>query len=167
MLILPYFILLNYLKFHRLTAIKSKDGNEIIFVKFIILPINNRNYLENKRISFEIKTSNEVNKSYYLNRKKSINWIYSELNKYYENWQNSKLIIGGDGANWISKIADNLGATKVLCKFHIIQHSRNSFLIINNNNYHYVDYKSYKIFWKAINTFNLNLALETLMRCFC
>lgn len=87
---------------------------------------NNRNFLENKRISFEIKTSNEINKSYYLNRKKAINWIYHELNKYYENWENANLILCGDGANWITTIGKKINATQILSKFHVIQHARNS-----------------------------------------
>ncbi|MGL5268448.1 MAG: Mbov_0401 family ICE element transposase-like protein [Spiroplasma sp.] len=162
------------IKKNLIEKIKLNDGQKLYmniddcFVgNYKIRPISFSTGIENgklkdKRISFELKNVNELNKSYYLNRKKLVSWIYQELDNYYDNWQNADLIVAGDGASWIKTIARNLKAKQILSRFHFITYSRNSFLIINNNNYKYIDYQSYQDFWKAINNFNLKRALLVL-----
>ena len=119
--------------------------------------------LQNKRITFTItKKSEDKKKSYYLQRKNTVQWIKNELNKFYENWENANLIVAGDGANWITALSKNMKSKQILSRFHFIQNARNSFLLINNNNYRYVDFISYKNFWNAINKNDVDSAIFVL-----
>lgn len=81
--------------------------------------VNNDNYknyrkvLENKRAFCIVKSENES-----INTTKFVQKIYKMANKFYNNVNNAKIIIGGDGAKWISETAKELGAEYVLDLFH-------------------------------------------------
>ncbi len=75
-----------------------------------------RNKLINKKVFLKTflkdKSCNTYDYSY---------WLKNEIEKNYGSLTNKKFVICGEGANWISEIANNLGAEFVLDKFHLFQ----------------------------------------------
>lgn len=76
----------------------------------------NRNKLSNKIYTFmgDYKYSPKED---YLQANPTVDFTWNGLKKYFE-FENSKLVVSGDGATWIYNLAKYLGAYYVLDKYH-------------------------------------------------
>jgi len=67
--------------------------------------------------------------------------ILTHINKYYIINADTKFIVGGDGAKWISEVANILGAEYVLDKFHAMRLIK-KLLSIRTSEYHKNHFKN-------------------------
>ncbi len=65
---------------------------------------------------------------------------------FYENFENAKLVVGGDGATWIKQLASFMGAKYILDRYHAVRELRKVFLFSKL-------YHGEELFQKAINYF--------------
>ncbi|ATZ17803.1 Mbov_0401 family ICE element transposase-like protein [Mesoplasma melaleucae] len=103
-----------------------------------------RGVLQNKRVFYIIG-----NKTNPITWKKTIKMINFWANNYYENFANTKLIVGGDGAKWVKKIAREMNAEFHLDRFHGIKYLKDLF-VRGKKKYDSSNWDLYKI---AVNLF--------------
>jgi len=86
-------------------------------MRLVVFCTDNINHtLINKRVSVIIRPTKTV-----LGAKKTVEFILEQGNKFFENFEQAKIIVCGDSAGWIKKVADYLGAKFILDKFHLIK----------------------------------------------
>ncbi|WP_348735440.1 UPF0236 family transposase-like protein [Spiroplasma endosymbiont of Ammophila pubescens] len=99
---------------------------------------NNKSYLQTVRI-ISFNTGKENNKSlnkkniviFFLNKKTwgaefNALFIKKQIQKFFKNYENIKLIIGGDSAKWIKKTAKILDGMFIFDRFHAIRELKNN-----------------------------------------
>lgn len=86
-------------------------------MRIVVFYTDNINHkLINKRTSVIIRPSKNV-----LGATKTVDFILEQGNKFYENFNQTNLIVCGDGATWIKKTAEILNAKFILDKFHLVK----------------------------------------------
>ncbi|WP_338987525.1 UPF0236 family transposase-like protein [Spiroplasma endosymbiont of Dasysyrphus albostriatus] len=90
--------------------------------------IKKRNKLLNKRFTYLISNVRIV-----IKQKDMANFIIKKINDFYEFEIFPKLIINGDGADWIRGLSKKLNATFINDKFHIYKTLSKLFLVKNKN----------------------------------
>lgn len=106
---------------------------------------NKRNKLINKKVFLKTFLKGRSCNTYEYSL-----WLQNKLKENYENIENKKLIICGDGANWISDISNFLGAEFILDKFHLFQKIYACFPYKKSNN----KSKLIKLYELAIEKYN-------------
>ncbi|WP_339021374.1 Mbov_0401 family ICE element transposase-like protein [Spiroplasma endosymbiont of Atherix ibis] len=99
-----------------------------------------RRKLKDKRTTFFIGKDEK------LTTEKLAIRIYELGCNFYDNFENAKLVVGGDGAIWIKELASFIGANYILDRFHAVREFRKLFLF--NGKYH-----GKELFRIAINLF--------------
>ncbi|WP_458257929.1 UPF0236 family transposase-like protein [Spiroplasma endosymbiont of Dactylopius coccus] len=102
-----HFKLLNSYQISR-TSVYQK-----IVLKSVAIPVNHK--LVNKRVDVIIRPTKTA-----IGVKKTAEFIKEQGNRFFENFDQAKIIICGDSAGWIKEVADYLGANFVLDKFHLV-----------------------------------------------
>lgn len=72
--------------------------------------------VQNKRVKAIIRPTKII-----IGVKKTAEFIWQQGQKFFENFEQAKIIICGDSARWIKAIADYFGAEFVLDKFHLVR----------------------------------------------
>ncbi|ELL44634.1 hypothetical protein SMIPMB4A_v3c4340 [Spiroplasma melliferum IPMB4A] len=102
---------------------------------------NYRKILENKKSDYKmVKIGQAIKTVDYVDE------ILNHINKYYIINSNTKFIVGGDGARWISEVANILAAEYVLDKFHALRLIK-SLLSIRTSEYHKNNFKKAQEFF--------------------
>ncbi|WP_368487141.1 Mbov_0401 family ICE element transposase-like protein [Spiroplasma sp. DGKH1] len=95
-----------------------------------------RKILENKKSDYKmVKIAEGIKTVDYVDE------ILAHINKYYIINADTKFIVGGDGAKWISEVANILGAEYVLDKFHAMRLIK-KLLSIRTSEYHKNHFKN-------------------------
>ncbi|WHQ37603.1 hypothetical protein E7Y35_05850 [Spiroplasma sp. SV19] len=96
---------------------------------------SSKKFLENKKVFYKmVKLGQGINTSEFMNE------ILEHINRFYIINNDTKLIVGGDGANWIYEISNLLNADYVLDKFHALRFTK-SLLSSRTLAYHKLHYK--------------------------
>lgn len=61
-----------------------------------------------------------INQTGYLDKEKYVDFIWNKLKEFYD-FENAKIVIGGDGALWIKNVAKWFGANYVLDRWHALK----------------------------------------------
>ncbi|WP_424526274.1 Mbov_0401 family ICE element transposase-like protein [Spiroplasma endosymbiont of Glossina fuscipes fuscipes] len=112
---------------------------------------NNKSYLQTVRIiSFNTGKENNkfLNKKYcyfFLNKKTwgaefNAFFIKKQIQKFFKNYENIKLIIGGDSAKWIKKTAKILDGMFIFDRFHTIRELKNNIYCGNRSKESFKNY---------------------------
>ncbi|WP_424525981.1 Mbov_0401 family ICE element transposase-like protein [Spiroplasma endosymbiont of Glossina fuscipes fuscipes] len=112
---------------------------------------NNKSYLQTVRIiSFNTGKENNkfLNKKYcyfFLNKKTrgaefNAFFIKKQIQKFFKNYENIKLIIGGDSAKWIKKTAKILDGMFIFDRFHAIRELKNNIYCGNRSKESFKNY---------------------------
>ncbi|WP_342253306.1 UPF0236 family transposase-like protein [Spiroplasma endosymbiont of Zeiraphera isertana] len=86
-------------------------------MRLVLFCTDNVNHkLVNKRADIIIRPTKTA-----IGVKKTAEFIKEQGNRFFENFDQAKIIICGDSAGWIKEVADYLGANFVLDKFHLVK----------------------------------------------
>lgn len=84
-----------------------------------------RRKLKNKRTTFFIGKEEKLSTENLAIR------LFELGSTFYENFENAKLVVGGDGATWIKELASFMGAKYILDRYHAVRELRKVFLFSN------------------------------------
>ncbi|WP_338961714.1 MULTISPECIES: Mbov_0401 family ICE element transposase-like protein [unclassified Spiroplasma] len=96
---------------------KFKRNSGKYSMRLVLFCTDNVNHkLVNKRADVIIRPTKTA-----IGVKKTAEFIKEQGNRFFENFDQTKIIICGDSAGWIKDVADYLGAQFVLDKFHLVK----------------------------------------------
>lgn len=115
--------------------------------------------LENKKATFIFQKVNDP-----IGHSNFVKFVKSELSRFYNNWENAKIIVGGDGANWIVALGKSLKANQMLSDFHLRARARNTFSYnIGGQKMIWSDWISYKKFFSFLENEGIDFAYDFLV----